>query len=101
MSNSETLEKTERKTNWINSIMPILSERYKDWSITAIEDKKAIFIYNDISVPKKEITFIETEGDKIPVTEKGINRRWAKSIKSFELWFVFPDSSNRHRESYL
>lgn len=72
MSNSETLEKTERKTNWINDIMPILSERYKDWSITAIEDKKAIFLYNDFSAPKKEITFIETEGDNILIVIKSL-----------------------------
>lgn len=71
MSNNETSDRKE-KANWIDQMIPMLAEQYKDWSITAIKDKKAIFLYNDFTTPQREIMFIETEGDNILIVIKSL-----------------------------
>ena len=71
MSNNETSDRKE-KTNWIDQVIPMLAEQYKDWSITAIKDKKAIFLYNDFTTPQREIMFVETEGDNILIVIKSL-----------------------------
>lgn len=71
MSNNETSDKKE-KTTWIDQVIPMLNEQYKDWFITAIKNKKAIFLYNDFTTPEREIMLVETEGDNILIVIKSL-----------------------------